>query len=99
MALIRTKRTPNNAGGRDGCQVMSPYTGAVYYVSIEHQALILRDYTGNERARDPDPVTLVPSGTVSACFAAHGKVCVTVSGFPADTPDSGLDTYLFDFEE
>lgn len=99
MALIRTKRTDNNAGGRDGCQVMSPRSGAIFYVTVEHGVLLVRDYAGNERARDPDPVTLVPSGTISADFASPGQVCVTVSGFPSDTNQSGIDTYLLPLAE
>jgi hypothetical protein len=99
MALIRTKRIDNNAGGRDGCQVMSPRTGAIVYVTVERRALVVRDFNGKELARDPDPVTLVPSGTLSGDFAAPGQLCVTVSGFPSDTNQSGIDTYLLPVPE
>ena len=97
MALIRSKRVEANAGGRAGCQFQSPYSGAIYYASVEHGAMYLRDWAGDARARQ-DGVTLVPTG-VSACFAAPGQVCATIVGFPANTDQSGMDTYLIDMAE
>lgn len=98
MPLIRTKRVAGNAGGRAGCEVQSPYTAAIFYVSVEHGWLYVRDYGGAERAKD-GPVTLIPSGGISACFANNHEVCVTVAGFPPDTDQSGMDTYLLEMAE
>lgn len=97
MTLIRSTRVPDNQGGRGGCQVMSPYTGAIYYVTVEHGRLVLRDYGKAERATD-GPVTLADP-KVSAAFANSRELCVTVAGFPPDTSESGLDTYLFEVQE
>lgn len=98
MSRIRTTRVDNNAAGRNGCQFQSPYTNQIYYATIEHGAIVLRDWGQAEKARE-EGVTLLPSGTVSACFASTHEVCVTVSGFPADTNKSGMDTYILMFTE
>lgn len=99
MALIRTKRTPNNPGGRGGCLLHSPYTNAVWYVTVEQGMIIIRDYAGNAHAED-GPIALV-APHVSACFANPGEVCVNIAGFIGDDPQTrtGMDTYLLPLAE
>lgn len=96
--LIRMKRTPGNAGGRAGCQVKSPFTGAIHYVTLEQGRLLARNWNGDVIGQEATPVTLVPV-EISADFAAEGQLCVTVTGFPANTNDSGQDTYVFGVQE
>lgn len=98
MSRIRTTRVENNVGGRSGCQVRSPYSGATYYVTIEHGAVVLRGYDGAELARDPDRVTLVPLCT-SAHFATERELVVSVAGFTAGTDWSQLDTWVIPVPE
>lgn len=95
--MIRSRRIPGNAGGRAGCQFQSPFTNQIYYASVEYGALVLRHYDDRELARAA--VSLIPSGGVSACFASPGVVCVTVAGFPANSDQSGMDTYLLPLVE
>lgn len=95
---IRTTRIVNNTGGRCGCQFQSPFTNQVYYASLEHGQIVLRDYGQIERGREQTYVTLTPL-TLSACFATRERVCVTLAGFPAGTDNSGVDTYLIDMTE
>lgn len=97
MALIRSRATPNNQGGRGGCLLMSPHTANVFYVTIEYGRIVVRDYDGNERAQDGPTALAGPH--VSACFASPGQVAVTVVGFHANTSDSAIETYLFDLPE
>lgn len=96
--MIRSKPVTDNAGGRSGCQVRSPYSGATYYVTLEHGAVVLRDWGGAELARDPDRVTLVPLCT-SAHFANETQLVVTIAGFSANTNNSRMDTYLLALPE
>jgi len=98
MMLIRSARVENNTAGRAGCQFQSPFTNAIYYCSVEHGAIVLRDWGQVERGREGG-VTLIPSGGVSACFASPGQVCVTVSGFDAGQSNSGMDTYILSLVE
>lgn len=96
--LIRSKRVQNNATGRAGCQFQSPFTNQIYYASIEQGTLYLRHYDGHELARH-EGIGLIPSGGVSACFASPGMVAITVAGFPANSGDSGMDTYILSLVE
>lgn len=95
--LIRSKTIANNVGGRGGCLLSSPYSGGIYYVSIEHGRLYVRDWAGAEKAQD-GPVTLA-GPQVSASFANPTQVCVTVAGFHPNSNDSGMDTYILDVPE
>lgn len=93
MGLIRSKTTPDNQSGRGGCQVQSPFNWAVYYVTIEHGAIVVRDWGGGEIGRD-GPVSLA-GPHVSGSFAAPNVLVITIAGFHANTNDSGIDTYQF----
>lgn len=95
--LIRSRRTENNVGGRGGCELHSPYTNGVYYVTIENGRVVVRGWGPGILAQD-GPVTLA-GPHVSACFANPGEVVVTVVGFDPGTNNSGIDTYLFPLKE
>lgn len=96
--LIRSKSVTDNAAGRSGCGVRSPYSGATYYITLEHGAVVLRDWGGAELARDTDAVTLVPLCT-SAHFANETQLVVSICGFSANTNNSRIDTFLLPLPE
>lgn len=96
--IIRSKRVPNNPSGRVGCQFYSRYSGSIYYATIEHGAIVLRDWAGAERAREQQNNPLIPLD-LSADFASPGQVAVSIAGFDANTEDSRMDTYILDMAE
>jgi hypothetical protein len=94
---IREFEVQNNQQGRVGCQFQSPFTNQIYYVSIEHGAVVLRDWGKVERGREGN-VGVVPLD-LSACFAQPGLVCVTVGGFTAGSENSRMETYTIPLAE
>jgi hypothetical protein len=97
MALIRSKRTDNNTSGRGGCELWSPYSNGIYYLTVEHGEIVVRGWGDEVLAKD-GPVRLA-GPHVSACFANPGHIAVTIVGFDPGTNNSGIDTYLFPLEE
>lgn len=93
MALIRQETIASNQQGRGGCLVQSPYTGAVYYVTLEHGWVVLRDWDKAERARETEAQCAMFDPKVSACFANAHSVIVHVAGFHVNTNDSASQTF------
>jgi biotin carboxyl carrier protein len=97
MPRIRFKTIEDNQQGRAGTQVLSPYTGQVHYVTLEHGALHIRHYDGHDLGQAEAVEIAVIQ--ITAHFANPGQVCVTLAGFTPDTRDSVLDTRLIDVKE
>jgi GH25 family lysozyme M1 (1,4-beta-N-acetylmuramidase)/biotin carboxyl carrier protein len=97
MPRIRLKTIEDNQQGRAGTQVLSPYTGQVHYVTLEHGALHVRHYDGHDLGQAEAVEIAVLQ--ITAHFANPGQVCVTLGGFTPDTRDSVLDTRLIDVKE
>lgn len=93
MSLIRDHTIDNNQSGRGGCVLWSPVTNAIFYVTIEHDMIVVRDWAKAEIGRD-GPSTLADP-KVSACFASPGEVVVCVAGFDPNTSNSRMRTWLF----
>jgi len=95
---IRRDSIPNNQRGRGGCLLMSPYTAAIYYVTIEDGWVVVRDWGKAELARERQDRVDISGPQVSACFAHQHAIIVHVVGFHADTNDSGSQTFELDLE-
>lgn len=96
--LIRDATAEDNQDGRGGCQLHSQYSNGLYYVTIEHNAVIVRGWDRTVvRAKD-GPVDLA-GPHVSADFINPNQVAVTVVGFDPGTRNSRMKTFVFPLAE
>lgn len=97
MSLIRNHTIDGNQAGRGGCVLWSPTTNAIYYVTIEHGTVFVRNWGKEEIGRDGPSTVFDPK--VSACFAYPGMAVVCVAGFDVNTSNSRMETFMFPVKE
>jgi hypothetical protein len=97
--LIREETIGDNQAGRGGCLLPSPYTGAIYYVTVEHGWVVVKDWGKAEKARERQDRCVMADPKVSACFAHQHAIIVHVQGFHAGTSDSASQTFELDTQE
>lgn len=96
---IRRDTVTDNPSGRVSGQVQHHYAAAIYYITIEHGFIVVRDFFKKEIGKETDKVTITPL-EISADFEFSfqpdpGKLIVTVGGFAADTNNSDTETFEF----